>query len=306
MHILRSIFDGLSRNPVLRRFTESSKLGRRISSRFIAGVAIEDALQAAEAVNRQGIAATLDSLGENVHSPRQARDAADIYHRLLDSIQARRVDANVSLKLTQMGLDLRPELAYDIAAALVEHAAAADSFVRIDMEGSVYTEATIEMVRRLHSTPGNRGRVGAVIQACLYRSAEDVAELIREGIRIRLCKGAYREPPELAFLEKAEVNANFIKLMQVLLQSGICHGIATHDERMIAATRLFAQEHGTRDFEFQMLYGIRRDLQRSLAAQGYRVRVYIPFGAEWYPYYMRRLSERPANLLFLVKNLFQR
>jgi proline dehydrogenase len=306
MHILRSTFISLSRNHALRRFSENSKLGRRMSSRFVAGVGIEDALQAARAVNQQGLAATLDSLGENVHAAQEARNAADIYHRLLDAIQARQLDANVSVKLTQMGMDLQPELAFEIMAALVEHAAAAGSFVRIDMEGSAYTQATLEIVRRLHAMEGNRGCVGAVIQAYLHRSAGDVAELIQEGIRIRLCKGAYQEPAHLAFPQKADVDANFVKLMKVLLSSGICHGIATHDQRMIEATQRFAEERGIRDFEFQMLYGIRRDLQRSLAARGHRVRVYIPFGAAWYPYYMRRLAERPANALFLAKNFLQK
>ena len=235
----------------------------------------------------------------------EARAAGDIYHRLLDAIQARRLDANVSLKLTQMGMDLDPDLAFSITAALVEHAAAAGSFVRVDMESTAYTQATLDLVRKLHALPGKRGRVGVVIQAYLHRSAADVAQLVAEGIRIRLCKGAYQEPPTLAFSEKSDVDANFVKLMQVLLPSGIFHGIATHDEQMVAATRQFAQERGIRDFEFQMLYGVRRDLQRSLVAQGHQVRVYIPFGTDWYPYFMRRLAERPANVLFLARNLLR-
>jgi proline dehydrogenase len=306
MAILRSVFILLSRNPSLRRFSEDSKLGHKMSSRFVAGTEIEDVLRAAQAVNGQGISATLDSLGENAQSPQQARAAGDIYHRLLDAIQSRRLDANVSLKLTQMGMDLDPDLAFSITAALVAHAAAVNSFVRVDMEGTAYTHATLDLVRKLHAAPGNRGHVGVVIQAYLRRSAADVAQLTAEGIRIRLCKGAYQEPPALAFPEKSDVDANFVKLMQMLLASGIFHGIATHDERMVAATRQFAKARGIRDFEFQMLYGVRRDLQRSLVAQGYGVRVYIPFGTDWYPYFMRRLAERPANVLFLARNFFHK
>ena len=305
MAILRSAFILLSRNASLRRFSEESRLGRRMSSRFVAGTEIEDALRVAQTVNGQGISATLDSLGENVRSPSEARAAGDIYHRLLEAIQARRLDANVSLKLTQMGIDLDPDLAFSITAALVEHAAAAGSFVRVDMESTAYTQATLNLVRKLHAMPGKQGRVGAVIQAYLHRSEADVAELVAEGLRIRLCKGAYQEPPTLAFSEKGDVDANFVKLMQVLLSSGIFHGIATHDERMIAATRQFAQERGIRNFEFQMLYGVRRDLQRSLIAQGHKVRVYIPFGTDWYPYFMRRLAERPANVVFLARNFLR-
>ena len=215
--------------------------------------------------------------------------------------------ANVSVKLTQMGMDLDPELAFAMVAGLVEHAVAANTFVRIDMEGSDYTQATIDMVCRLHAMDGNQGRVGVVIQAYLYRSKADIDRLLSQGIRIRLCKGAYQEPENLAFPDKADVDKNFVRLMQVLLPSGVYHGIATHDEKMIEATCRFAKERGIQpdQFEFQMLYGVRRDLQRSLVAAGYRVRIYIPFGTEWYPYFMRRLAERPANLLFIARNFFR-
>jgi proline dehydrogenase len=190
----------------------------------------------------------------------------------------------------------------------VQLAVAANTFVRIDMEGSEYTQATVDMVGKLHAMEENRGRVGVVIQAYLYRSGADIDRLLAQGIRIRLCKGAYQEPPDLAFPDKADVDRNFVRLMQVLLPSGVYHGIATHDETMIEATRRFAKERGIEpnQFEFQMLYGVRRDLQRSLVAEGYRVRVYIPFGTEWYPYFMRRLAERPANLLFMARNFFRR
>ena len=307
MPILRSILIALSQNSSLRHFMENSSLGGRMSSRFVAGTSVEQVLNAAASVNRQGISTSLDSLGENVRSPQEARQAAEVYHRLLDAIKQRQLDANVSVKLTQMGMDLDPEVAFTMAAGLVEHAASADTFVRIDMEGSAYTQATVDMVCKLHAMDANRGRVGVVIQAYLYRSKADVDRLLANGIRIRLCKGAYQEAPDLAFPDKADVDKNFVRLMQVLLPSGIYHGIATHDEKMIDATCRFAKERGIQpdQFEFQMLYGVRRDLQRSLVAAGYRVRVYIPFGTDWYPYFMRRLAERPANLLFIARNFFR-
>lgn len=279
-----------------------------MSSRFVAGFRIEDALSASKMLGVQGLAVTLDSLGENVSRPEQARQSGQIYHWLLDSLHKSSLDANVSLKLTQMGMDLNPELAFEIVSSLVRHADTADSFVRIDMEGTPYTQATIDLVRRLHAVPENRGHVGIVIQAYLRRSAQDIANLLGDGIRIRLCKGAYREPADLAFPAKRDVDNNFIVLMKTLLKSGIFHGIATHDEAMIQATKDFARaEHiDPAAFEFQMLYGIRRDLQRKLIDEGYRVRVYVPFGDQWYPYFMRRLAERPANILFLAKNFFRK
>jgi proline dehydrogenase len=308
MPILRSILIALSRNSSLRNFAENSTLGGRMSSRFVAGTSVEEVLAAATAVNSHAMSTTLDSLGENAHSPQQAKQAAEVYHRLLDAVEQRQLDANISVKLTQMGMDLDPELAFATVAALVEHAVAADSFVRIDMEGAEYTQATVDLVSRLHAMEGNRGRVGVVIQAYLYRSGADIERLLAQGIRIRLCKGAYQEPPNLAFPDKADVDRNFVRLMQALLPSGVYHGIATHDEKMIEATCRFAKERGIPpdQFEFQMLYGVRRDLQRSLVAAGYRVRVYIPFGTEWYPYFMRRLAERPANLLFMARNFFRK
>jgi proline dehydrogenase len=307
MPILRSAFIALSRNQSLRHFSESSSLGRRMSARFVAGMTIEEVLEAAESLQSQGIASTLDSLGENVNTPEEARHSADIYHRLLDAIETRRLNANVSVKLTQMGMDLGEGLAGEIVSSLVDHAVAAKTFVRVDMEGSQYTQATIDMVRAIHQVPANRGHVGIVIQAYLFRSEQDISTLTADGIRIRLCKGAYQEPASIAFPEKADVDSNFVKLTHTLLSSGIYHGIATHDEAMVAATRQFVREHqlDPKSFEFQMLYGVRRDLQRTLVAEGFNVRVYVPFGAEWYPYFMRRLAERPANVLFLAKNMFK-
>ena len=308
MPLLRSLFIALSSNRRLRRFAESSTIGRRMSSRFVAGFRIEDALSAAAGLGRQGLAVTLDCLGENVSTPGEARQSAQRYHWILDAFAGSKLNANISLKLTQMGIDLSPELAFEIVSGLVTHARQAGSFLRVDMEGSAYTQATIDLVRRLHSLPGNRGVIGIVIQAYLRRSADDIATLLADGIRIRLCKGAYQEPPEIAFADKGEVDRNFVALTKTLLKSGIFHGIATHDPAMIAATREFVRAEGIdpASFEFQMLYGVRRDLQRTLVAEGHGVRVYVPFGEEWYPYFMRRLAERPANVVFLAKNLLRR
>jgi proline dehydrogenase len=206
-----------------------------------------------------------------------------------------------------MGLDVDEGMAYEIASGVVEHAARSQNFVRIDMEGSPYTQRTLDFVHRLHQQPENAGHVGAVIQAYMFRSEKDVEALLAERIRIRLCKGAYKESPEISFEKKADTDANYIKLMKMLLKSGVYHGIATHDENMIQATIEFAQKEKimASAFEFQMLYGVRRDLQQKLVKEGWRCRVYIPFGTEWYPYLMRRLAERPANAIFILKNLFR-
>ncbi len=305
MPFLRSGFIALSRNRQLRGFCENSTIGSRLSSRFIAGMEIEDALRVAEAVNKQGMSVTLDSLGESVTSETEAHRAADVYHQILDLIAARKLNSNISVKLTQMGLTLDPALAENIAASLAEHAHATGSFVRIDMEDSSLTQVTLDIVRRLHARLDLHGSIGIVIQAYLHRSKADIEQLIAEGIRVRLCKGAYKEPASLAFPRKSDVDASYIQLSGMLLQSPIYHGLATHHEAMIEAAKSFAAAHGIdrNHFEFQMLYGIRRDLQRKLVADGYNVRVYVPFGREWYPYFMRRLAERPANVFFIAKNL---
>ncbi|HEV8523737.1 MAG TPA: proline dehydrogenase family protein [Terriglobales bacterium] len=258
-------------------------------------------------MNDQGLTVSIDYLGENVSNAEEARGSAAVYHRLLDEITARGLKANVSLKLTHMGLDVDEKLAYDNVGALVAQAARCHNFVRVDMEGSLYTQRTLELVRSLHRLPGNEDSIGAVIQSYLRRSQADVEQLIAERIRIRLCKGAYKEPPEIAFQKKSEVDDNFVKLMKMLLTSGVYHGIATHDPRMIQATKDFARAEKIPPdaYEIQMLYGIRRDLQQQLVRDGYRMRVYIPFGTEWYPYFMRRLAERPANVFFVAKNIFR-
>ena len=281
-------------------------VGRKLSSRFVAGMTVAAALEAAEAVNAEGMAVSLDSLGESVTDAAHAHRSAAIYHEVLDEIARRRLNANVSVKLTQMGMDLDPALAEGIVAGMLVHAEEANTFVRIDMEGSELTEATIALTERLHGRwPG---RVGTVLQAYLYRTVDDAKRLADQGIRIRLCKGAYKEPASVAFPDKADVDENYERLMIYLATSGVFCGMATHDERIIDRMRAFveAKKLPKSAFEFQMLYGIRRDLQRKLVAEGYGVRIYIPFGAEWYPYFMRRLAERPANVLFLAKNFFKR
>ncbi|HUX27836.1 MAG TPA: proline dehydrogenase family protein [Terracidiphilus sp.] len=304
---MRSSFIALSHNRALRHFCEHSRVGVRLSSRFVAGMELEDALRVAEAVNRQGMAVTLDSLGESVTSEMEAHQAADVYHKLLDAVAARKLKANISLKLTQTGLELSAGLAEDIALNLTQHALAVGSFVRIDMEDSRLTQTTLDVVRRIHARRDLRDSIGVVIQAYLYRSQADIEQLLADHIRVRLCKGAYNEPAEVAFPRKTQVDANYVKLTQMLLESPVYHALATHDEPMIAAAKSFAERKGIgRDrFEFQMLYGVRRDLQSALVREGYNVRVYVPFGREWYPYFMRRLAERPANVVFLARNLFR-
>jgi proline dehydrogenase len=311
MSLLRSAFIALSRNRPLRNFCENSKFGRSMSSRFVAGMEIGDALRVAAELNHQGFLVTLDSLGESVKSETEAYRAAEIYHELLNSISAQKLNANISVKLTQMGLQidpaLAPQLAQHIAESLTRHAAEVGNFVRIDMEDSSLTQATLDIVCRIHARPELRSAIGVVIQSYLYRSQADIEQLLANDIRVRLCKGAYKEPPEVAFPKKSDVDANYIRLSKMLLESPVYHGLATHDEAMIAAAKAFASEHGIDKsrFEFQMLYGVRRDLQRRLVKEGYSVRVYVPFGSEWYPYFMRRLAERPANVIFLAKNYFR-
>ena len=308
--MLRSVFIALSANRPLRSFSERNALGRRLSQRFVAGMSIDEAIAVVEQLNAEGIVASLDSLGESVVQVSQAEESASLYHQLLDRIAARNLRANISVKLTAMGMDIGghgagPELAERIVGEMVAHAKDVGSFVRIDMEGSDYTEATLGITERLHAR--FPGCVGTVLQAYLFRTAEDAERLLRQGIRIRLCKGAYKEPPTLAFPEKAHVDANYVKLMKRMVTSGVFCGIATHDEAIIRELLRFVgtESIAPAAFEFQMLYGVRRDLQRKLVSDGFGVRTYVPFGTEWYPYFMRRLAERPANVLFLAKNLLK-
>jgi proline dehydrogenase len=307
--MLRTFFVRLSENSSLRAFAERSSLGRRLSGRFVAGTEIVDAVRATQAINRAGMSVSIDNLGENVTNTDEARNSAQLYLQILDAIIANQLNANISLKLTHMGLDVDEQLARDIVSGLVAKAASMNppGFVRVDMEGSPYTQRTLDFVHELHRMPGNAQSVGTVIQSYLKRSESDIEKLLAEGIRIRLCKGAYKEPAEIAFPAKSDVDANYVKLMKTLMKSGIYHGLATHDENIIQQVEAFAiaEKLSPDSFEFQMLYGIRRDLQQRLARKGWRVRVYIPFGTEWYPYFMRRLGERPANVFFIARNLLR-
>lgn len=307
--VLKAIFIALSESRSLRRIAESSRFGQRTSSRFVAGTEVADAVRAAAAVNQFGAEVSIDNLGENVTNAAEARASAQLYHHLLDEIAADKLDANISLKLTHMGLDVDESLAHELVRGLVAKAASMlpKSFVRVDMEGSPYTQRTLEFVHELHRIPGNADSVGTVIQSYMRSAEADVEKLLADGIPIRLCKGAYKEPEDIAFQKKSEVDASYVKLMKILMKSGIYHGLATHDEAIINEAKAFAtRENIPRDaFEFQMLHGIRRDLQQGLVRDGWRMRVYIPFGTEWYPYLMRRLAERPANVLFIAKNLLR-
>ena len=307
--MLRALFISLSESRWLRGVAERSAVGRRLSSRFVAGTQVDDALLVTQKVNQAGLSVSVDNLGENVTNAEEARASAQLYHQMLDEIAKRQLNANVSLKLTHMGLDVDEKLARDLVTGLVAKAAALKprNFVRVDMEGSPYTQRTLDFVHQLHRVPGNAGAVGAVIQSYMRGAEADIEKLLAERIRIRLCKGAYKEPDDIAFQKKTEVDANYVRLMKVLMKSGVYHGLATHDEHIINQAKVFAsRESIPRDaFEFQMLYGIRRDLQRRLVREGWRMRVYVPFGTEWYPYFMRRLAERPANVFFLARNLLR-
>jgi proline dehydrogenase len=299
---------------LLLRLSESKRLAplmmhngasRRVARRFVAGETLDDAVEAAREVNRRLQLASLDLLGENVSDEAGARRAAEGYLAVFDRIAQERLDANVSLKLTQLGLDLSEDLCLELLEKIVAHATSQGNFVRIDMEGSAYTQRTVEIAKRVRAKYTG---VGTVMQAYLYRTEKDVQDLLAAGCRLRLCKGAYKEPPEVAFPKKSDVDANYVKLMKMLLPSGIYHGIATHDPAMIEATKHFAREQNIKrdQFEFQMLYGIRADLQEKLVRDGFRVRVYIPYGVDWFPYFMRRLAERPANVAFFLRNLLPR
>jgi proline dehydrogenase len=305
--MLRSLFIGLSESKRLRHFAEQSPMGMRFSHRFVAGIELDEVIQATRVVNEWGAGVSIDNLGENVTNADEAKHSAELYHRMLDAIQTGGLNANISLKLTHMGFDVNEDLAFGLVTELVDHAVRINNFVRVDMEGSPYTQRTLDFVRGLHRLPGHAGRVGTVIQSYLFRSEKDVDELLSERIRIRLCKGAYKEPPEIAFPKKADVDANYLKLARTLLKSGVFHGMATHDEKIIAEIKQFARAENIPNsaYEFQMLYGVRRDLQQQLVREGYGLRVYIPFGSEWYPYFMRRLAERPANVIFIARNMFR-
>ena len=294
----------LARQESFKNFMMRFRFFQDTAWRFVAGETLQDATRAARVVNGAGMRASLDLLGENVLARDDASKAVRQVLEMLDTIQTEQVDCNVSIKLSQLGLDLDKEFCHQNLREIVQHAARSKNFIRVDMEQSKYTQPTLDLVRRVHREYEN---VGAVIQSYLHRSEQDVRELLEEGLRIRLCKGAYLEPPSVAYEKKRDTDANYVKLMKMLLDSPQYHGIATHDRAMLDATKEYARERniGPEHFEFQMLYGVRRDLQRSLTREGYNMRVYIPYGRQWYPYFMRRLAERPANLLFILRNLFQ-
>lgn len=305
--VLRQTFLTMSNSSELQNIALHNGVARRFALRFVAGETLNQAVKTIVALNKKGIMATFDHLGENISTADEAVASADSYIEVLDRIERTRIKSNVSLKLTQMGLDVDEELCYRNVARICRRASELNNFVRIDMESSAYTDRTLDLFRRLWHESGYRN-VGVVLQAYLYRTEQDIREMNALGARVRLCKGAYNEPAEVAFPKKADVDANYAKLTALLLKEGTYPGIATHDARLIQYTKRYAASRGIdrAKFEFQMLYGVRRELQMELAQQGYNMRVYVPYGKEWYPYFMRRLAERPANVMFMVSNLVKR
>jgi proline dehydrogenase len=302
--MLRQAILFLSNQPGIFRFVRNNPLAKRFANRFVAGETLQEALAAAAALNRKGITASLDLLGESVHNEAEARASGREYVRMIEEIAARKLRCNVSLKLTAMGLDISEELCVAIMHDILERARELGSFVRIDMESSAYTAQTLKLFEeRLY--PNYPENVGIVLQSYLYRTLSDVERANEIRCRVRICKGAYQEPATVAYPDKKDVDANYVRCTQKLLLDGNYPGIATHDEKIITETTRFAREHGIAPdrFEFQMLYGVRRDLQERLVRDGWNMRVYVPFGTQWYPYLMRRLAERPANVAFMTGNI---
>jgi proline dehydrogenase len=304
--VTRSALIYLSEHEGLKDFATKFRPFKKLTTRFVAGETIEQTVEAIRQINAEGCTASFDHLNESVTRVEETQAEVREYLRILASIDDTGIRSNASIKLTQFGLQIDPELAYKNVHTVVADAARRGNFVRIDMEGSDVTQKTIDIFKRLREEFGLND-VGIVLQSYLYRTYEDALQLLKLPARIRICKGAYNEPAEVAFPNKADVDANYIRVMQLLLSSGVYHGIATHDPRMIEATINFAQREniGKDAFEFQMLYGVRRDLQRQLAKDGYNMRVYVPYGKTWYPYFMRRLAERPANVWFVLKNMLK-
>lgn len=302
--MLRSALLKLSESKKFAGWVTTNGTTRRMARRFVAGESLDEAIAAARACNDAGMMASLDYLGENVASISDAQHSRDAYLEIFERIAEEKLHANVSCKLTQLGLDINNEFCEGLLISIAERAFGFQNFLRVDMEGSPYTQRTIEVVKRVRS---RHPAIGAVIQSYLYRSESDVTDLLGYGCRMRLCKGAYKEPEDIAYPKKEDVDRNYVRLMELLLSSGFYHAIATHDPRMIATTIRFAasKQISKDDFEFQMLYGVRTDLQSRLVKDGYRVRIYIPFGNDWFPYFMRRLAERPANVGFLLRNFFR-
>jgi proline dehydrogenase len=304
---LRSTFLTLSRRRGLGRLATRLPVTKSLVARFVAGETLDEALGALERLRAAGLRTTVDVLGESVDSAAAARTAADTYVDVLDALAARGLDGNISVKLTQMGLDVDPGIARENVERIVTRAATHGAFVRIDMEDHSKTDATLDLWRAVRPFNRASGDTGVVIQAALRRSASDLEAIVAEQGRVRLCKGAYKEPESVAFVDRAEVDQAYGALMETLLREGTFPAIATHDERLIRRAIRFARDAGiVRDrFEFQMLYGVRRDLQEQLSRAGYGVRVYVPFGTEWYPYFMRRLAERPANVAFVLRSVLR-
>jgi len=304
MFFLRKTLLALSDNVHLKRFIMLHPLSRRVTRRFIAGETLDEAVHAVTKLNGNGLTATFDYLGENVIRKEDAEEAVAMYLQILETIEKTGIQANISMKLTELGLDFKGTFCAEKLELILKRASLGNHFIRIDMEGSPYTEKTLTLFRQVYSHYKN---VGVVVQAYLYRSEKDTEDLISLGARVRLCKGAYNEPPQIAFPKKSDVDENYLRLMKKLLLQGNYPAIATHDPKIIDETKSFARNNGidSSRFEFQMLYGIRRDLQELLVKQGYRVRIYVPYGKEWYPYFMRRLAERPANVLFFLSSLLK-
>lgn len=302
--MMRTSLLWLSEQQRVFHFLRRNALARKFASRFVAGETVETAVDAARELNRRQISATLDLLGESISQESEAAQARDTYLQMLDRIAETGVDSNVSVKLTQMGFDISETACLANMTAILQRAKARGSFVRLDMESSAYTQRTLDFFfQQLY--PAYGPHVGVVIQSCLRRSPADVERLIQERVRVRLCKGAYLEPADVAFPDKGDVDRTYVELMEQLLLRGNYPGLATHDATIIGHARRFSVERGIAPerFEFQMLYGVRRDLQDELRAAGFRVRVYVPFGTQWYPYLMRRLAERPANIAFILGNV---
>lgn len=302
--MLRNTLLYLSSQPKVFNFVRHNRMAKGFASRFVAGETLETALDAIKQLNARGISATLDLLGESVHNEEEARAGARAYMEMLDRIRQARLNANVSVKLTAMGLDISEDLCVANMQDIIERARDHESFVRLDMESSEYTQKTLDIFyERLY--PSYRANVGIVLQSYLYRTSSDVEEANRNNARVRLCKGAYKEPASVAYPDKKDVDESYLRCMRSLLLNGHYPGIATHDEAIVRETKRFARDNDIKpdQFEFQMLYGVRRDLQEKLVKEGYRMRVYVPFGTQWYPYLMRRLAERPANVMFIAGNI---
>jgi proline dehydrogenase len=302
--MLRKTFLYLSNQPQIFKFVSNNRLAQKFARRFVAGERVEEALDAVKGLNGRGITASLDLLGESVTDEREAREAGKAYLQLLDRIHERRLDANVSVKLTAMGQDISEDLCAQIMQEILDKARSYDTFVRLDMESSAYTEKTLRFFEdRLY--PNYPKNVGIVLQSYLRRTEADVRRANELKCRVRICKGAYQEPASVAYPDKADVDANYVKCMKLLMSEGNYPGLATHDEKIIEEAIRYAREASISPerFEFQMLYGVRRDLQERLVKEGWRMRVYVPFGTQWYPYLMRRLAERPANVAFITGNI---